>query len=199
MYRWFAAIVLVSAIGISGFYRRRARLSGEVIARRREGGLLIFGRAVIAVPLFLSVLAWIVNPAWMAWAAFGAPAWLRNAGVGLGALAIPLARWVFSSLGRNVSETVLTKRDHALVTTGPYRWIRHPLYLTGVMVFASIGLMAANWFVLMMALLTLFGVLVIVIPREESALVEKFGDTYTAYRARTGRLLPRLSGTGSPP
>jgi protein-S-isoprenylcysteine O-methyltransferase Ste14 len=48
-------------------------------------------------------------------------------------LTLPAALWVFSALGRNVSETVLTKGDHELVTAGPYRWIRHPLYTTGGM------------------------------------------------------------------
>jgi len=196
MYRWFAAALLVSAIGISGFYRHRARLAGEVIARRRESGPLILGRVVVAVPLWLSVLIWIAHPAWMAWAAFDAPDWLRNTGVVLGALAIPLAWWVFSTLGHNVSETVLTKQDHALVTTGPYHWVRHPLYLTGLTAFTSIGLMAANRFVLLMTLVALAGVLAVVIPREEAALIEKFGDAYTTYRARTGRLLPRLSAIG---
>jgi hypothetical protein len=43
---------------------------------------------------------------------------------------VPAAWWVFSSIGRNVTETVLTKADHTLVTTGPYRWLRHPLYAT---------------------------------------------------------------------
>ncbi|MCI0432576.1 MAG: isoprenylcysteine carboxylmethyltransferase family protein [Gemmatimonadetes bacterium] len=192
MHRWFALLVLASAIGISGFHRHRARRDGDVIARSREAGWLIAGRLSIALPLFLSVLAYIANPRWMAWSAFAAPVWLRHAGVVVGVVAIPAVWWVFSSLGRNVSETVLTKREHALVTSGPYRWIRHPLYATGIAVFSSIGLVAANAFILIMASIALLAIRVVVIPREEAALLDRFGASYRAYMARSGRLLPRL-------
>ena len=45
-------------------------------------------------------------------------------------------------------ETVLTKADHVLVTTGPYRWMRHPLYAMGGALFVAVGLMSASWFIL---------------------------------------------------
>ena len=113
-------------------------------------------------------------------------------GVLLGLVAVPAALWVFTSIGRNVSETVLTKRDHALVTSGPYRWIRHPLYTTGAVLLLAIGLMAANWFILLFALLAIGSLRLAVIPLEERELVNKFGDEYRRYIARTGGLLPRV-------
>jgi hypothetical protein len=62
------------------------------------------------------------------------------------------------NLGRNVSETVLTKESHELVTSGPYRWIRHPLYTTGIALFVALGLIAANWFILLCAAAALVGI-----------------------------------------
>ena len=155
---------------------------------------MIFGRVLVALPLFAAVLVYLVNPAWMAWASYDSPVWLRWTGVAAGWSLVPAAFWVFSSLGRQVSETVLTKEHHQLVTSGPYRWIRHPLYVTGLGLFGAIGLMAANWFILLFTLIAFFGIRFAVVPIEEQALVVKFGERYRAYMIRTGALLPRFRG-----
>ena len=91
-----------------------------------------------------------------------------------------------------MSETVLTKEHHELVAAGPYRWIRHPLYTTGLALFVALGLMAGSWLVLLAAGVVLVLLRLLVIPREERALVEKFGGRYEDYMERTGRLVPRL-------
>jgi protein-S-isoprenylcysteine O-methyltransferase Ste14 len=90
-----------------------------------------------------------------------------------------------------VSETVLTKEHHELVTHGPYRWIRHPLYANGIALLLAIGLMAANWLILALTLIALVAIGLVVVPAEESALLAKFGAEYRAYMGRTGGLWPR--------
>ncbi len=97
------------------------------------------------------------------------------------------------TIGRNVTETVLTKADHALVTTGPYRWMRHPLYAMGGALFGAVGLMSASWFILGGACLAVAVLRVVIVPREEHALIAKFGDEYRAYMNRTGGLVPSVS------
>lgn len=190
MFRWIALVAVVGTLGISIAYRHRARRSGEVIERRREEPWMMALRAAVGGPLYLSVLVYLVQPRWMAWAAIPAPEWLRWLGAAVGLAAAPAAWWVLRHLGRNVSETVLTKTDHALVTTGPYRWVRHPLYATGGMLFLGVGLMAGNWFILLFTALALVLIRFAVVPPEEEALVAKFGDAYREYQGRTGRLLP---------
>ena len=193
IFRWLALVSVIGALGTSIYYRRRARQTGDVIARRREGVGLVLGRIVIALPLFGSIFAYLLNPAWMGWSVWPLPVWLRWLGVVLGLLTVPAVWWVFSAIGRNISETVLTKTDHALVTTGPYRWIRHPLYTTGGALFIAVGLMSASWFVLGFACLAVALMRVVVVPMEEQALVMKFGDEYRSYIDRTGGLVPRVS------
>ena len=56
----------------------------------------------------------------------------------------------------------------------------------------GIGLMAANGLILAWWALIAVAVLMVVIPREERALVERFGAEYTTYQRETGRLVPRL-------
>jgi protein-S-isoprenylcysteine O-methyltransferase Ste14 len=192
-------VSLVSCLGISAYYRWRARREAGAIPRSREGPLLVAGRVLVAVPLFLSVFAYVADPRWMAWSAIPLPGWVRWAGVALGLAMVPVAHAVFRALGRNVSETVLTRERHALVTGGPYRVIRHPLYATGSGLFVAVGLMAASWFILLFALIALTAIGLVVVPLEERELEARFGDAYRSYRARTGALLPRLTSSRPPP
>jgi protein-S-isoprenylcysteine O-methyltransferase Ste14 len=193
MFRWFGLAVLVAGIGVSGFHRRRARLRSGTIPRSSEASMLIAGRLLVALPLFGGSLAYIMNPAWMEWSSFEAPAWLRWIGVALGVCVVPAVNWVLTALGSNVSETVFVKERHELVTSaGPYRWIRHPLYTTGSALFIALGLIAANWFLLAMALIALVLIRTVVVPREEKELVTRFGSAYEVYRRRTGAMAPRL-------
>lgn len=184
--------MLVAAIGSSGYYRRRAHKVSGPIARAREGTPMMAGRALVALPLFLAPLVYIINPRWMDWASIAMPMWLRVSGFILALSTVPAVHWILRSLGANVSETVLTKEQHQLVSHGPYRWVRHPLYTTGLALFVGLALMQASWFGLLAAAVALWGITAVVIPREEDALEARFGAQFRAYRSRTGRLVPRL-------
>jgi protein-S-isoprenylcysteine O-methyltransferase Ste14 len=184
--------LFVLALFISAYYRRLARKSGEVISRRQEGMPALILRAVLAFPLLLSIILYAINPRWIQWSEAPLPTWIRWSGAGIGVFCILLLRWVLRSIGGNISETVLTKRDHKLVREGPYRRVRHPLYGVGLLLILSLSLIASNWF---MILLWIMGVLVfrhVVIPIEEEKLIEAFGEEYEAYREGTGALVPRI-------
>jgi len=192
LYRWFFIAVFVGMVSISVFFRSRARRSGEAIPRVREGTFVLLTRLLFAAPLYLPIIAYMLNPDWMAFAALPLPTWLRLLGAAIGLAILPLLYWVFSSIGSNISETMLTKEKHRLVIHGPFQWVRHPLYSAATMVLISMSVLAANWFMLMMACIALVGVAVLVIPREEAELIRKFGVEYQDYMRRTGRLAPRL-------
>ena len=195
MFRSFALVVFLASLGISAWRRWQARRAIGAIARSQEPPLLIAGRLLVALPLFGGVVGYLANPGWMAWASLSVPSSLPWIGVALGLLTVPAVYWVLTTLGANVSETVLTKQRHQLVTTGPYRWVRHPLYSAGIALFLSIGLMAANWFILLWTVIALAAMRLVIIPREEGQLVLMFGDEYRRYRDRTGSLLPLLVGS----
>src|SRR3972149_5728252 len=192
LFRWFFIAIFVGTLSISGYFRRRARQSGEAIPRVREGKLALLSRLLLAAPLYLSIFAYMLNPAWMAWSAISLPTWLRGVGTAVGLAMLPLLYGGFSSIGNNISETFLTKEKHVLVTHGPYRWVRHPLYSAATISLVSLSMLAANWFMLAMACAAFLGIAVLVIPREEAELIRKFGDEYREYRERTGRFAPRL-------
>ena len=128
----------------------------------------------------------------MQWSSLNSPDWLRWFGAALGAATLPLLYWVFISIGKNITQTVATRKDHQLVTGGAYAWVRHPLYLVGTLFFLALNLLVANWFVGSASLIGLT-MLLIRLPKEEASLIERFGDEYRAYMKRTRRLLPRIN------
>ncbi len=192
LFRWFFIAIFIGMLSLSAYFRYRARQSGEAIPRAREGKLVLLTRLLFAAPLYLPIAAYMLNPGWMAWSAYSLPLWLRWLGAGLGLATLPLLYWVFRSIGSNISETTLTKDKHVLVSHGPYRWVRHPLYSGATTGLIALSLLAANWFMLAMACVALAGMAVLIIPREEAELLRKFGVEYHEYMQRTGRFVPRL-------
>ena len=192
-FRILAAVIFVVGAAISSYHRRKAdRAGGEKISFKEEGLPITITLRVLGLALWGGILAYLINPAWMAWSRVDLPEWARWVGVGMGVLADLLAYWVFTSLGNNVSPTVVTRTNHSLVTSGPYRWVRHPLYTMGMIGFLGYALLAENWFIALFALLG-FIVLNVRVPKEEAMLVARFGDAYRSYMRNTGRYFPRLT------
>ena len=109
-----------------------------------------------------------------------------------GLVVVPLLlTWTFHSLGRNLTDTVVTRREHTLVTHGPYRWVRHPFYVVVALWGLSFSLLTANWLLALLGVAALT-MLVIRTRIEEAKLAERFGDEYRAYARRTGRFFPLL-------
>jgi protein-S-isoprenylcysteine O-methyltransferase Ste14 len=99
--------------------------------------------------------------------------------------------WTLSSLGRNLTDTVVTRSNACLVTHGPYRLVRHPFYVTAALLMASVTMLTANWLIGLSSLIVLT-LLAIRTPKEEELLIQRFGQQYRDYMARTGRFFPRV-------
>lgn len=192
IFRSLAALILLTGVGISSYFRRKAdRETGEKVSRKGDGTAMMTIIKLFGLVLWLSPLVYLLNPHWMAWSKIGLPEWVRWVGVGLGIFCVFSIYWLFSSIGSGITPTSATRREHKLVTSGPYRWVRHPLYTTGSTLFVSFGLMADNWFFAALGILA-FIAMAIRTPKEEANLIDKFGNEYRAYMRRTGRFLPKL-------
>jgi protein-S-isoprenylcysteine O-methyltransferase Ste14 len=193
-FRGTTAVLLLAAAAVSGYHRRKAEAAApeKIFAVEEEGLLIAVALRLSGLALVLSVAGYVINPRWMAWSSVRLPARVRWAGAVLAAATLPLSWWVFESLGKNITPTLAPRERHELVTAGPFRWVRHPLYATGTTFFASLSVVAATWF---MGLTTLYvlAMLLVRLPEEEKRLLERFGGDYAEYMERTGRLLPRLS------
>jgi protein-S-isoprenylcysteine O-methyltransferase Ste14 len=119
--------------------------------------------------------------------------WIAYAGIALSWLGTIISIWARYCLGEYWSARVTLKEGHQLIRSGPYGFVRHPIY-TGMLT-AGVGtaLVVGEW----------RGVLAVVLlvsahsrkaMREERMLTREFGEEYTAYRQSTGFLLPRLGG-----
>jgi len=193
VFRLLAAVIFVIGVAISAYHRRKAdREGGDKISLKEEGLPITIALRVFGLMVWLGVFAFLINPAWIAWSRLDLPEWARWVGVGMGAAGDALAYWVFSSLGNNVSPTVITRKEHSLVTSGPYRWVRHPLYMMGLIGYLGFALLSESWFIALMAVIT-FVILSLRLPKEEARLIERFGSEYREYMRRTGRFLPKVN------
>lgn len=139
---------------------------------------------IIAVPLYL-----LFSP-WMLWSQLPITDWLRWLGVGLGIVSLPFLTWVQHTLGKHWTVSLELQEEHKLVTTGPYRRVRQPMYCSHSIFFFWV-LVSANLLLLINHLFTTI-LIVARIPKEEKMLLDQFGHEYRAYMKRTGRLLPRF-------
>ena len=190
----FRTILVVSALllfPVTIYHRVKSQSTGERLDRWQEGHFILFTLRPIGIATMLGLVAYMINPEWMAWSSMRLPLWMRWLGVALGVVAGSLLVWTLRSIGKNLTDTVVTRREHTLVTHGPYRWVRHPFYDAVVLSVTANALVAANWFLLAGGLLT-FALMVFRTRREEERLVARFGDSYRDYMNRTGRFLPRL-------
>ena len=190
-FRLILALGMAAYLPVALYHRVRSQASGETLDRRQEGLFILLTLRPCGLAAMGGLVAFVLNPAWMSWASLPLPTAMRWAGVAVGLPTVAFGIWTFHSLGRNITDTVVTRRGHTLVTSGPYRYIRHPFYVTSALALAANALTAANWFIA----LTGFAALVLLVLRtatEEAKLVERFGDDYRSYMARTGRFFPRL-------
>ena len=190
----FRVVLIVGSLillPIAVYHRLKSQATREKLDRRQEGLFILLTLRPVGIIGMLGLIAYMVSPSWMAWSSVSLPVWLRWIGVGVGTVAGGLLIWTLHSLGKNLTDTVVTRRAHTLVTTGPYRWVRHPFYDSLALCVLANSLVAANWFLFLTGGLLL--VLIIVRTRkEEEKLLARFGVAYRAYMERTGRFLPRI-------
>ncbi len=177
------------------YYASRLRLAEKHRAAdrktiKREGWVFITIRVIRSTSLVVFLVLYAVNLPWLRSLRVPFPDWLRWSGVALGILSLGLYAWSRRTLGKEWSSCLRMREAHHLVTTGPYAWIRHPIYLTMMIFVTAIALIAANWFLMAFLVISIVD-LALRIPREEQMMIEVFGDEYQAYMQRTGRLLPK--------
>ena len=113
---------------------------------------------------------------------------LWGVGLAIFVLGLGLAVWARIYLGRNWGMPMSTKDDPELVTTGPYRTIRHPIY-TG-MILAMIGTAIAISLYWLIAVAVLGGYFIYSAVVEERNMAKLFPDTYPEYKKSTRMLIP---------
>ena len=193
IFRTALLTLFVGFVAHRAYYTRKLGSTEQAELERPAGSRLERSAELLAIPGLLSVSAYVINPEWMAWAALPMPTWLRLIGIGLAVLGFALLQWSQITLGKNWSDRPRITEEQELVTDGPYRWIRHPIYTAFLMIMTATLFISANWFIgLVWIGLTTLDIRAR-IGWEEEMLEARFGEPYREYQKETGALLPSPS------
>src|SRR5215471_7823272 len=184
---------LIWFVGLIGWYvirypfARRAKKMrvSKSLYDWRESLLLAFATlGLFVIPAFYAVTGF---PA-----AFNRPFVAAIAWLGLVPLCASL--WLFYrshvDLGRYWSISLEVRESHALVETGVYRLIRHPMYSSFLLLGLSQLMLLPNWLAGTSGLVGAAAFLLFRMRREERMMIQTIGDGYRAYMAKTKRLIP---------
>jgi len=184
---------------VRGYYGRKTKTHSSIadVKEKFKIGLEDMGTvfkiitAIITVIGVAGLVLYLYSPSWWTWTVIPLGEWIQWLGIVMALVPIFFLIWVHRHLDKQWSIALEIQDDHKLITTGPYRYVRHPMYL-GIFTY-TLGLMMISLDVLVI-LFFAFTIWVnyIRIPEEEQMLIQKFGDEYLEYKKRTGRLIPQL-------
>jgi protein-S-isoprenylcysteine O-methyltransferase Ste14 len=174
----------------------RAKKSEEKIlpdkkAIKNESKTTFFLRIILFVILLAFLILYSIYPPFMNLIHFDFPIWLRWLGTLFAFIGVVF--WIYSQamLDKYWSPQLQVQKEHKIITSGPYRVIRHPIYTAMFIWVIGLALFTANMAFALLALLTIIG-LILRVPKEEKMMIEQFGDEYKKYMQITGRFFPRF-------
>ncbi len=158
---------------------------------RREGVSSRLSYTVLTVAGFYAMFSRDVPENWMKIRLFPASPWSEGLGIAVTVAGMLFALWARAYLGGNWSSSVTVKVGHQLVRTGPYRWVRHPIY-SGI-ILAMLGTALERRQVRgFVAVVLLYVGFTIKSRIEERTMASTFGAEYQEYSRGTGAIVPRL-------
>jgi protein-S-isoprenylcysteine O-methyltransferase Ste14 len=137
------------------------------------------------------LLCYPIPPHWLEYRILPAGLARYWSGVVVTVLGLLFSVWARQHLAGNWSQSVTIKKDHELVTSGPYRLVRHPIYTGLLTAFLGTAIVIGEVRGLL-ALLLVTAALWLKLRLEENWMREAFGDSYTEYSGRVAALIPGL-------
>lgn len=185
----------IAAVRAARAARSDARAADPAEDRGGEGRL-VWLRAV-GILIWATLVGYFAAPERMAWSRFAAPPWLSWVGAGLAFACLPALLWVLRHLGTNLHHGISPRSHHYLVTTGPYRFIRHPWFAVLFLLLVALSWLWSSWLIFGFTLVR--AVYFAARARlEDRALHAAFGDAYDAYARGVPRFLPFGRGASGP-
>lgn len=149
--------------------------------------LAIYAMGFGLAPMWLYMLSPLVD-----FARLGLPTWVRL--IGLGAVLFGIVMLLLSHRHLAASWSAFVEAPAGgLVTTGVYRFVRHPMYASFFLFTGGVLLLTSNWVAGAPALLGMLWLYLDRVDAEERLMLDLFGDEYRVYAERTGRILPGTS------
>lgn len=194
LHKVFSVLFLLFLFERGYFQAKAMRVSGELrkikeSKRKMATVILLF---LVGQLWVIGSLIYLIRPTIMEWTCFSIPSWIRWFGaiITVSGMALEFSTQLY--LGKNYSTTLHINEGQSLVTRGPYRYVRHPMYTALITVGIGLGLLSTSWYFLVPFIAT--GIVIAFrTRREEEALIERFGDEYIQYAQVTGRFFPLIS------
>ncbi|MFX1518023.1 MAG: isoprenylcysteine carboxylmethyltransferase family protein [Promethearchaeota archaeon] len=177
-----------------GYFQSKAMRSSGELAKYKAKKFSLVGLVTIFIIAQLWVLGafiFILNPNFFDWSALPLPLLIKWVGLVLTILGMGVEFLTQIYLGRNYSTLLNIRDEHSLITTGPYRYIRHPMYTALITVGVGLSFLSANWYFALPFIITII-VIILRIKKEEEIMIDEFGDEYIQYMKRTKRFIPFL-------
>ena len=180
---WLPWYVFCTYWGISALWVRRAKVKGNAWERRAHIAVMVLASwMLLSRVLRIGPLAMRFAPENFA---------IRSAGISVSWVGVAIAIWARYCLGQYWSSIVVLKEGHELIRSGPYHYVRHPIYTGMLVAVAGTALAIGEW-----RGVVAFGLALASWSRkatqEEALLAAEFGNQYHKYQRQTGFLLPRL-------
>jgi protein-S-isoprenylcysteine O-methyltransferase Ste14 len=177
-------------VGPLGFRNARPGPRGKHVVTTAVQLLIFWGLFLVVFPVIIAALEgrWGLHVA--------TPAFVSAVGIILLVPASALGLWSAFAMSTHGDGTPLpSAATTRLVTSGPYRLVRNPMAVAGIMQGAAVGLILQSWLVVAYAIAGSVVWNWFVRPVEEADLVAKFGDEYVLYQSRVRCWIPRLGRT----
>ncbi len=184
---YLAGMVLGSTVRV--WYARKFRQDRKAVYRQ-EGLLVLLLASLWGIAILLPFFNLFTD--WLDFAAYPLPDWAGWLGVAIFGVALWLLWRSHADLGRNWSVTAEVRERQTLVTSGVFKYMRHPMYSAHWLWGIAQALLVHNWISGLASLVIFISVYLLRVPREERVMLNEFGDEYREYMKRTGRVLPRL-------
>jgi protein-S-isoprenylcysteine O-methyltransferase len=191
-FRWVLLVTALPFLVLIHINFLRLRISRATFYHRNEPLLLAAGVRLGVVACMGGMLLYMAGPQRLHWASVSLPVGLRWFGAALLLASESLFCWGVWCLGDNFSVSLAIFDQHALVQSGPYRWVRHPMYSAVLGIGVAVFLITANYFLAGCLAFAALQVLVLRVPLEEQTLHARFGADYASYTRETGRYWPRF-------
>ena len=166
-------------------YKKTEKIKSEKSKREK---FLCF---LVAIGMMLVPIIYVLTP-WLNSFNMNLPDWARWSGVIVYGSGLVLFWWVHKTLGKNWSPVLEIRKDHKLITEGPYKYVRHPMYTQIWICVLCQGLILSNWAVGLIGILTWSILYFIRLPGEEKMMIDEFGEEYKTYMKRTKRIVPGI-------
>jgi protein-S-isoprenylcysteine O-methyltransferase Ste14 len=173
-------------------HARRSRRTAKQRVAYRKLELLLLSISALGLGVIPAIYVFSGQPRF---ANYPLQTWQVLAGALTFLAALYLFRRTHSALGRNWSVTLEVRENHALITDGIYKYVRHPMYSAFWLWAIAQAFLLPNW-VAGFAGIAGFGTLYLIrVRHEEQMMLETFGQAYAEYERRTGRVFPKLKRT----